>query len=754
MGPLALAAAVLLALLMETVVFNLPFWRTVGASTDSAAPYNTLGTGLERTAEGLLRVTDPTRAYLELTADGTSGYARIDPVSDDQLRRANEAADRAAKALEEALEADPAQATTMKPVKRPVSTVHVRVDVGSAHGRAQSACAGAPRSLYLKASGAGTMRVWIEEPAGAVVPVEAVRANVRVPFSISVPRLLAMALAIAAVAALRPGSRLWRVRLDTRRRGQRLAFAAVFSLLGVATLAAVYLTCRWAGPMVFHKPGEYTYDFDQYGHLGDAILAGHPWLDLPVPDGLAAAADPHDVPTRNRLLAQGETLYWDYAFRDGHWYSYFGVLPALLLFAPYRAITSLFVDGGLMMPAAAAVQIEMFLFALFGSLLVVRLVRRLMPRASLAATVIALAAFLLGANAPYLIYRQNFYTVPVAASLALTVAGLWLWMGADTSRPPMAARDRWQVDGARPLSLPRLAGGALCIAATMACRPTFALAALLAFPLFWTQIRAMLRGLAAGRVPWLHALVAPAAMLAPALAVAVPQMLYNRARFGSPFDFGETYQMTVTDMTRFSLPAANVPVMVAEYLVTPLRLTPYFPWIGISPTPLPEWGYAETVMGGIFFVCPFLALALATPFLRRRLIRGTDGAEDPAPWRWSLPTAALALALALVVFDSLRGGLGWRYMADFGYLFAIAAMPALLLLTGGVPGPDSPSSGRRTLAWLRPLGRALVRWAVVLLLLAWVVLTVLMCFAPGRSDEMLGNNPALYHAVASWFTLL
>ena len=738
--PLLCVAALVLALVLEVVVFNLPFWRTVGASTDSSAAYNTMGAGLERTPEGLLRVTDPTAAYLELTADGTSGYARIDPVSQHQLEQ-----------VKQATAASPGQ-------KPPVATMHVRVDVGGAHGRAQSACIGAPRSLYLNATGRGTMRVWIEEPQGAVLPIAAVRANVRVPFSVDPLRLAVMGILIVALALLRPGSRLWRTRLDPQARTQRLTFITVYALLGVVTLMLVVNTCRWAGPVVFHKPGEYVYDFDQYGHLGDAILAGHPWLDLPVPEGLAQAADPHDVPTRNALLAQGETLYWDYAFHDGHWYSYFGVLPALLLFAPYRAITSLWVDGGLMMPAAAAVQIEMFLFALFGSLLVVRLVGRLAPRTSVAATVIALAVFLLGANAPYLFFRQNFYTVPFAASLALTMLGLWLWTGAETSRPPRAAHDRWQVAGAPPLSLPRLAGGALCIAANVACRPTFTLVALLAFPLFWPQIRAMLHGLRQGRVPWLHALKAPAAMLLPALLAVVPQLWYNHARFGSWFNFGDAYQMTVTDMTRFTLPKANILPMIGEYLLTPLRTTPNFPWVGISPTPLPEWGYAETIMGGLFLVCPFLVLALAVPFLRARF-RHRTATQGAAAWSWTLPTAALALGMALVVFDVLRGGLGWRYMADFGYVFAIAAMPVLLLILGDVPSPAPVPGGVASRAavcrrFLTAAGRAAVRWAVVLLLLAWIVLTALMCFAPGRSDELLNNNPALYHTVASWFTLL
>ena len=85
----------------------------------------------------------------------------------------------------------------------------------------------------------------------------------------------------------------------------------------------------------FHTKGTYTYDFDQYDYVARALLDGHAWLDLDVPDALRDAADPYDVATRQRLLADGVSpVYWDYAFYQGHWYSYFGVVPALLLFLP------------------------------------------------------------------------------------------------------------------------------------------------------------------------------------------------------------------------------------------------------------------------------------------------------------------------------------------------------------------------------------------------------------------------------------
>lgn len=45
---------------MECIVFNLPFWRTLGASTDTNAVHNTLGPGLVRTDDDMLTVTDRT----------------------------------------------------------------------------------------------------------------------------------------------------------------------------------------------------------------------------------------------------------------------------------------------------------------------------------------------------------------------------------------------------------------------------------------------------------------------------------------------------------------------------------------------------------------------------------------------------------------------------------------------------------------------------------------------------------------------
>ncbi|KAB7791466.1 glycosyltransferase [Bifidobacterium leontopitheci] len=713
-GLIAVVAVTLAILLIECVAFNMPFWSTLGASTDSASATNTMGSGLQRDKYGMLKVTDPTQAWLEVKADGTSSYARIDPV-----------------AIPEGLP------------ESPLGNVFVRADCDGMTGASASVSASAPRSLYLKAPASHRIRLWIEEPKGSVIPFSAVRANVRVQFDFSVLRVAAMAVAVLLVALWRPGSFMWRIRLNPASARQRWLLVAALAPAAVATAVGVVWQVANASPLVFQNPSGYTYDFDQYGHVADALLHGHAWLDLPVPSELAQAAQPHDTLLRSRLLDAGVTpIYWDYAFYDGHWYSYFGVVPAVLFFLPYQAVTSLWIPGGATLPAAVAVLLSMFAFLVFACLLVVHLVHRLRPQASLAAASICIVLFLLGSESSYLWFRTNFYSVPIAASMMFTTLGLWLWIKATPDRHPGPGghvhTGSWSVgDGVQPLSLRYLASGAACIAANFGCRPTFALSALFAFPLFWPQITAIVRGLKNRTVRVRQALRAPAAVVIPAIIVVAPLMAYNMVRFGSPLDFGNDYQMTVTDMTRFKQPLANFPQTVGAYLFMPLRFLPQFPFLGVSVTAFPEWGYYEPMVGGLFVSCPLLLLAFAAPVMKRRL--------KPTGY-WGMVTFALALGMLLMLFDGKTAGLGWRYICDFGWMVSLGAIAVLLSVVHprrrGLREDGEPT-----------MMLTAVRWLVVAVTLASLLLMVLGLFVPGRDDALVRNNPALYDTVLAWFRL-
>jgi hypothetical protein len=719
MMAVALVAASILVL--EIGVFNFPFWSTLSASTDSTSAANTLGPGLSRLDSGLLEVTDPTTAWMDVSADGSSSYARIDPVSSTSATRRSVSERR------------------MRPVP---STVHVRLDSDGHAGRTRSIDVDVPRSLYLRTTATATIRLWVQEPKGTLLPLSALRANVHVPFQISVTRVLAMAVLGLLIIAWRPGSSWWTVDLDLRHRRQRAVLVGSWVALGVGCAAYVIPQLISPGSLSFHAPRNYTYDFNQYGHVAEALSQGHAWLDLPVPQKLASSINPYDPIERERLLREGVTpIYWDYAFHDGRWYSYFGVLPAVVLFLPYHLVSRLWVSGGATMPPSCAVALLLTVFVILDSALVLLLIRRIRPHVSLAIASMAVTVSVLGAGAAYLAYQRDFYSVPVVFSLALSAAGLILWLTAETD-----GTGRWVARwGTAPgVSIPRIAAGSLLMAANLGSRPSFIMLSLLAIPIFHRQlsqiIATTIRPHARHAVRGL--LTAAGVSILPSAIVVAPLLWYNQIRFGSLFDFGVDYQITVVDMTTYSTPAANILPMMGYYLALPFHTIDSFPWLATSPTPLTHWSYTEPLTMGLFVSCPLVALSLAAPLMRRRW-RGTG--------MWPVLASCTALGLMMMTLDTIKGGLGWRYMSDFGWILSIPAVCVLAWLLPAPPPSSLPAPDKTGRSITRRILTITMR-TVLLMVLFWTILAaVSSMLVIGRDNALIRSDPMLFHTVQSWF---
>ena len=158
------------------------------------------------------------------------------------------------------------------------------------------------------------------------------------------------------------------------------------------------------------------------------------------------------------------------------------------------------------------------------------------------------------------------------------------------------------------------------------------------------------------------------------------------------------------------------------------------------------------MIGGMVMLCPALLMALATPFLRRRMHRNGS---------WRFLTACMALAMTLIVVDAVTGGLGWRYMADFCWLFALPAIGAMLVMLGETapdPLPDGPTSPTAPSTTTRTRIRRVRLWctrsAMLALLLDCLLITLLSAFVLGRDDSLMRTSPGLFHIDSSWFTVL
>ena len=151
------------------------------------------------------------------------------------------------------------------------------------------------------------------------------------------------------------------------------------------------------------------------------------------------------------------------------------------------------------------------------------------------------------------------------------------------------------------------------------------------------------------------------ALLAGVAIVALPIAAYNLARFGSPIDFGYA-----------RIPSGEFGLVTDE---------PWFRHGLLSPLYIPRHLYAMLLQSFEWVdVVPFLrpsitglSLTLSAPFLFFAARAWSVRARQPL-----MPVALLSVGLILLP-DVLHGSWGF---AQFGYRFALDAVPVLLLLLG------------------------------------------------------------------------
>ena len=87
-------------------------------------------------------------------------------------------------------------------------------------------------------------------------------------------------------------------------------------------------SARGAPPTFSRSEGDY------YNLLVAGFRKGSLAMDVPVPDALRTAANPWDPATRS-----GMTVLHDASYYNGHYYLYFGVVPAVVLFWPFHGLS-------------------------------------------------------------------------------------------------------------------------------------------------------------------------------------------------------------------------------------------------------------------------------------------------------------------------------------------------------------------------------------------------------------------------------
>lgn len=318
----------------------------------------------------------------------------------------------------------------------------------------------------------------------------------------------------AGVAALllfafRPGSALHRATVETCP-----PWKVLVTVLAAAATAAA---CLWPMGKLPLWNGESPAHRNQYELMAEAILDGRIEFAYGDEDTLKDLENPYDPDAREEA---GVYYHWDHAYYKGHYYMYFGIVPVLLVFIPYRLLT------GASLTTYHATQFFTLLiiagiFALFW------MAARLFFRKLSFAVYIALSVGFSAMSVWYACAEPALYCTAITAAVALEVWSLFFFIRAVWGE----TRENRQI---------ALAGvGALLGALAFGCRPTVALANLLVIPMLAVFLKKR-------SITW--KLIGKLALAAlPYVLVGVALMVYNYVRFEDPFEFGQAYQLTVAD---------------------------------------------------------------------------------------------------------------------------------------------------------------------------------------------------------------
>lgn len=385
--------------------------------------------------------------------------------------------------------------------------------------------------------------------------------------------------------------------------------------------------------------GNIRSNWAQYNYLADALLEGEVSLDLDVSPYLSNLPNPYSYLDRQKMIEDNPDAfyYFDTAFYNSKYYCYFGIVPVILFYAPYKMLTGADLQ---------TTNLAIFLCCLFVllSYLFIKLMAGKSPiiRKHIG---LVLFSFVVCSNLFQIAFYPTFYCVPMILGIDLSLVGILFWMkAASTPR----------------LSKGFLFFGSLSMALVFGCRPQLGIGSLAAFYIFRKPLK---EGKIFDKDNPIIALLATT----PYLAVFIGLGVYNFARFGSFFDFGSSYNLTGFDMTQYSQSWFLSISLLLSYLFEPIKLSSSFPFVegylpSLGDVYSQNWAPNEPIPCGYFWLYPIVLVAIA--FLLARL-----GKRDK-----TIFAIALLSAFVVLLFDCRNAGISWRYYSDFGWILSATCL--------------------------------------------------------------------------------
>lgn len=438
-------------------------------------------------------------------------------------------------------------------------------------------------------------------------------------------------------------SLLYKIPLNLNHRKQRIFLYIIIAIEIISCIFIAYYT----RPDWQHTTWPAS---NQYNEIAKSLVHGHPYLEIKPPKFLAKMKNPYDSVARFTLSQKtGESYVTDYAYFHGKYYSYFGVLPALLFFVPHYLIT------GNDMPTWIPVLFCVCLLTIVCFWFVYTVAKKYFKNISFGAFILlSLVMFLASSQITYTLVSADVYVMPIVLALLLDLTGITCWLHASDNKGNI--QKKWLITGS------------ISIALVVGCRPQLAIALLSAFPIFWKEIKEKEFFSKKGLLNTLCVFV-------PVIIVGLGIMGYNYWRFQNPFDFGATYNLTGFDMTHVNKSPIKLFLGYFCYFIQPFNVVNHFPFMEI---PIQFMKITSDFQGkiineeflGSFFSLNLIAVSVFWLFSIKKIMKSQK--------TYAIAVSFLFAALIIVSVDILMVGITQRYLCDFGMFIMISDIIFLL----------------------------------------------------------------------------
>ena len=406
---------------------------------------------------------------------------------------------------------------------------------------------------------------------------------------------------------------------DFGRRKLVITFLVMLVTILICTMP-MGLSPIWNGEQPGHRA--------QYELMADAILNGHLYIDGYVDPILLEMENPYDPVARNELQV---TYYWDHSFYDGHYYMYFGIVPVIMLFLPYRLITG----SALASFHATQFFVALFICGVFATFYT--LARRFFEKMTFVVYLFLSVAFAV-MSTWYSVGCPAMYCTAITSALCMEIWSLFFFI-----------RAVWvEEDEKRCIRLAFF--GSLLGALAFGCRPPVALANLLVIPMLVEFLRK--------RQMSVKLFLRLAFAAAPYIVIGILLMFYNYVRFDNAFEFGQKYQLTLADQSSYGNFFAQFDLVktingVLQNFISYTPISKVFPYLSVS--------------NGALFNFPILLFSVIG------LLRGEVRKALKEKHIGYFVSEVILLPLLITVIDvAWAPELGERYRMDFYWLMGLA----------------------------------------------------------------------------------